>query len=597
VLGTWSTELQEALSLGPSHVTMPAVPDAACYQLAMECCVSGGRNDEALALLSEMEDRGLSPNEAALRALIRGFALEGVVADGGGGGPAAERERAERRWRGVENALGVFEELAERFDPPSRASFEQAIDACVSHPDGLQHAGDLISRMKSVGHDLQADHYNVLIRGFGDARNLGAALNVFQTMREGVAVGGPGGGTRSRTLGWEVEEDMFAALVGACTRSGEAENVSEAIGFLRMNGVNPPSEILSYLQNEEFESELYDEIFGEKDRLAGKAKEQRSRGRKYGTHALAAHLIGGSGGGTVSGAGGSGSSGGGEDGGEVGGGERGGKTGSASDRRLGGNGAAGNNKKRFVLEEQTFAEAVRDILRRAEERRKKVERVEEDGGAFPANPRHPVGWVGTFTETFTHAERKEEALKRRAGEARSRERRLKRREAERLAAVAAGGGGGGAAPADSTSNDDSGSAKTVAIPRSIDKPKGGFDAAAESGGGDGARRRGRVGALSAHRRRGGGGRGKGDGRAAAVAAGSRLEPRRKPVLVKTGGGGSGVQGSLSEEPSPVLEAVVAGLRRKGSNSKGRSRRGSGLSAVPSQPLVRRKENGGGNGKG
>lgn len=37
----------------------------------------------------------------------------------------------------------------------SRASFEQAIDVCVSHPDGLQHAGDLISRMKAVGHDLQ----------------------------------------------------------------------------------------------------------------------------------------------------------------------------------------------------------------------------------------------------------------------------------------------------------------------------------------------------------------------------------------------------------------------------------------------------------
>ncbi|CAN0341114.1 unnamed protein product [Ectocarpus sp. 4 AP-2014] len=99
---------------------MSAVPDAACYQLVMECCVSGGRNDEALALLSEMEGRGLSPNEAALRALIRGFALEGDVVDGGGGGPATERERAERRWRVVENALEMFEELTERFDPTSR---------------------------------------------------------------------------------------------------------------------------------------------------------------------------------------------------------------------------------------------------------------------------------------------------------------------------------------------------------------------------------------------------------------------------------------------------------------------------------------------
>ena len=124
--GTWSAELQEALSLGPSHVTMPAVPDAACYQLAMECCVSGGRHDEALSLLAEMESRGLSPNEAALRTLIRGFAQEGLVdgsavgSAGLGRGALTAAERAERRWKGVENALGVFEELAERFDPPSR---------------------------------------------------------------------------------------------------------------------------------------------------------------------------------------------------------------------------------------------------------------------------------------------------------------------------------------------------------------------------------------------------------------------------------------------------------------------------------------------
>lgn len=99
---------------------MPAVPDAACYQLAMECCVAGGRNDEALALLSEMEGKGLSPNEAGLRALIRGFAAEGGGRGAGGGGREATAAAAERRWRGVENALGVFEELAERFQPPSR---------------------------------------------------------------------------------------------------------------------------------------------------------------------------------------------------------------------------------------------------------------------------------------------------------------------------------------------------------------------------------------------------------------------------------------------------------------------------------------------
>ncbi|CAM9927753.1 unnamed protein product, partial [Sphacelaria rigidula] len=207
VPGSWSPLLQEALSLGPSNSTMPAVPDAACYQLAMECCVSRGRNDEALSLLSEMEGRGLDPNEAALRALIRGFASEGR----GGVGEEAE----EMRWNGIQRALGVFEELAERFRPPSRASFECAVDACISHPDGLQSAANLISRMKEAGHDLASDHYNVLIRGFGDARNLAAALDVFQKIQgESSATAGSNGNSR----GYEVDEDTFAALLGACTR-------------------------------------------------------------------------------------------------------------------------------------------------------------------------------------------------------------------------------------------------------------------------------------------------------------------------------------------------------------------------------------------
>ena len=65
----------------------------------------------------------------------------------------------------------------------------------------------------------------------------------------------------------------------------------------------------------------------------------------------------------------------------------------------------------------------------------------------------------------------------------------------------------------------------------------------------------------------------------------------RPLLVKVGGGTG--QGSMTEEPSPALDAVVAGLRRKGSKSKWRGRRGTGMSIVPSAPLSRRKEGGGG----
>lgn len=79
----------------------------------------------------------------------------------------------------------------------------------MAHPEGLEGASKLIARMKEAGYDLGSDHYNVLIRGFGDAHNLGAALEVYKEISVGV----------SRTRGSrEVEEDTFAALLGACTR-------------------------------------------------------------------------------------------------------------------------------------------------------------------------------------------------------------------------------------------------------------------------------------------------------------------------------------------------------------------------------------------
>ncbi|CAN0086012.1 unnamed protein product, partial [Discosporangium mesarthrocarpum] len=128
--GAFSSLLREELILGPSHVTMPATPDALCYQardryrLVMECCVAAGRMDTSLSYLREMEARGIEPNEGCLRALIRGFGRgQGVSGFGEGGVTGGDQGGdlwASLRWRGLERALGVFEELAERFQPPSR---------------------------------------------------------------------------------------------------------------------------------------------------------------------------------------------------------------------------------------------------------------------------------------------------------------------------------------------------------------------------------------------------------------------------------------------------------------------------------------------
>jgi hypothetical protein len=39
------------------------------------------------------------------------------------------------------------------------------------------------------------------------------------------------------SIGWEVSEDTFAALLEACVRSGEAKTASEAIVILKNQGI------------------------------------------------------------------------------------------------------------------------------------------------------------------------------------------------------------------------------------------------------------------------------------------------------------------------------------------------------------------------
>eukprot|EP00953_Heterococcus_sp_UTEX-ZZ885_P017961 10044-Heterococcus_DN1.PRE.1 len=182
---------------------MAPKPDRTCYEYVLDTCIAAGMKDVALKTFTAMEQRHIEPTERMYAALVRGF------------GDALE----------LESALGVWQELRERYYPPCRASFETIIDACVQHPQGLQHASVLIQTMKRAGFSLAADHYSVLIRGFGDAKNMQAALGAFNEMSNGAVTSG----TVDCSIGWEVSEDTFAALLEACVRSGEAKSASEAI--------------------------------------------------------------------------------------------------------------------------------------------------------------------------------------------------------------------------------------------------------------------------------------------------------------------------------------------------------------------------------
>jgi pentatricopeptide repeat protein len=66
--------------------------------------------------------------------------------------------------------------------PVSPSTFQSQVDASVTHPSGLRHACSILAKMVTDGYSLSAVHHDTLILGFGQARNLEAALAVFQVM-------------------------------------------------------------------------------------------------------------------------------------------------------------------------------------------------------------------------------------------------------------------------------------------------------------------------------------------------------------------------------------------------------------------------------
>lgn len=224
-----------------SAAESPPVPDAQCYEYVIKtlCSSAVNRVDDALALLSDMETASLTATEDTYASIVRGL------------GGKLELGRA----------LGAWQEILQRFDKPKMSSYEAAIDACIAHPQGLQRATSIIKDMKAAGYSLALGHYTVLIRGFGDSRNLEAALSVFAEAQ--------GGEKKATGLGGvEVSEDIYSALLEACVRSGAASGASDGVRVLKSKGIKPPGAIMSYLSVGQIESPLYDAVFGKREQVA-----------------------------------------------------------------------------------------------------------------------------------------------------------------------------------------------------------------------------------------------------------------------------------------------------------------------------------------
>lgn len=132
--------------------------DHTTFALVIEACVSARRLDLVLATVEKMELQGdMSPDRRIYASLITAFGQQGDVG----------------------SALGVFQEmrkLLEGFIPDVR-TLDSVLDVCFHQPEDLRHVCGVLEQLSEDPMvDLEVYSKDILMQGFDDAFQLGAAL-------------------------------------------------------------------------------------------------------------------------------------------------------------------------------------------------------------------------------------------------------------------------------------------------------------------------------------------------------------------------------------------------------------------------------------
>lgn len=193
-------------SSGGSFLASFLKPDVAIFALVMETCVLKDEIESAFAVFSELEKLRIAPDRRIYSMLIRAFGSRGDIY----------------------SSVGVFYELMATFKYPDVSALESLLSTAAKNPTDLRLCVPLLENLSDKGFDLSVFSKDVLIQSFGDARQLGKALEMMraQEVPEGCQIIGAG-------------LEVLSALTQALRRSEGISEILNAMQLLGRAGVFP----------------------------------------------------------------------------------------------------------------------------------------------------------------------------------------------------------------------------------------------------------------------------------------------------------------------------------------------------------------------
>lgn len=162
----------------------------ACFCTLIDLCAREGRMERAGALFRAMYAAGLSPDLATYQTIVKGHCVHGEL----------------------EQAVQLFTLMRTRGVKPDAALFNALLDGCARR-DMTFMAENVLNDMDEFGVAPSNATLCILVKLYGKVRDVDAAFRVVEEL--------------PARYGFEMNDKVRAALVGACVRSGRVPAARE----------------------------------------------------------------------------------------------------------------------------------------------------------------------------------------------------------------------------------------------------------------------------------------------------------------------------------------------------------------------------------
>jgi len=180
----------------------------ACFCTLIDLCCREGRMERAGALFRAMFTAGLSPELATYQTIVKGYCMHGEL----------------------EQAVQLFTLMRTRGVKPDAALFNALLDGCARR-DMAFMAEQVLNDMDEFGVAPSNATLCILVKLYGKVRDVDAAFRVVEEL--------------PARYGFDLDDKVLGALVGACVRSGRLPAAREV--FARIEA--PDAKVYTLLVN------------------------------------------------------------------------------------------------------------------------------------------------------------------------------------------------------------------------------------------------------------------------------------------------------------------------------------------------------------